>query len=129
MQTATIPADQSTSESHRSRFGTGELEDSGRDVEASDGLIVLCDDQDSPAAWLRCGEGLSALWLRAVREGLSVVPLTQVVEVDETRASLRHDVFAGLTVPLLLVRVGWQAIGRSQLVPTPRLMVDEVLLP
>ena len=35
---------------------------------------------------------------------------------------------AGLVVPLLLVRVGWQAIGRSQLPRTPRRPVDEVLV-
>jgi hypothetical protein len=55
--------------------------------------------------------------------------LTQVVEVPETRAALRHEVFGGLAEPLLLVRVGWQAIGRSQLQPTPRRSLDDVLLP
>ena len=98
-------------------------------MEGSDGLIALCADTDSREAWLRAGEGLSALWLRAVRTGLSVVPLSQVLEVDETRAALRYDVFGGLAVPMLLVRVGWQAISRSQLVPTPRRPLDSVLLP
>ena len=61
--------------------------------------------------------------------GFSVVPLSQVVEVDETRAGLRHDVLGGTAYPLLLLRVGWQAIGRSHLVSTPRRPVDDVLLP
>jgi hypothetical protein len=29
--------------------------------------------------------------------------------------------------PILVVRVGWQAIGRSQMPPSPRRPVDEVL--
>ncbi len=63
------------------------------------------------------------------RDGLSVVPLSQVVEVAETRAALRHQVFGGLVEPLLLLRVGWQAISRSHLVATPRRSLDQVLLP
>lgn len=101
----------------------------GRDVEGSDGLVVLYAEDDSPVSWLRAGEGLSALWLDAVRSGLSVVPLSHVLEVEETRAALRHTVLGGLAVPLLLVRVGWQAISRSQLVPTTRRPLDQVLLP
>jgi hypothetical protein len=86
-------------------------------------------DADDRAAWLRGGEGLSALWLTAVRQGLSVVPLSQVAEVPETRAALRHDLLGGLAHPLLVLRVGWQAISRSQLEPSPRRAVDDVLLP
>ena len=104
-------------------------EDDGRDVEGSDGLVVLYAEDDSRESWLRAGEGLSALWLDAVRSGLSVVPLSHVLEVEETRSALQHAVLGGLAVPLLLVRVGWQAIGRRQLVPTPRRPLDDVLLP
>jgi len=123
-----LPATSATAESRRSRFGTGLLEERGRDLEGSDGLLVLCDADDDPAAWLRGGEALSALWLRAVRDGMSVVPLSQVVEVDETRAGLRHDVFGGLAHPLMLVRVGWQAIGRASLTRTSRRPLAEVLM-
>ena len=126
---ATVPDRPASDESRRSRFGVGSLEDSGRDVEGTDGLVVLCGERDDPAAWLRAGEGLSALWLHAVRNGLSVVPLSQVVEVAETRSVLKHEVLAGQAEPLLLLRVGWQVIGRRQLVPTPRRPLDSVLLP
>jgi hypothetical protein len=124
----TVPEEVAKDPSHRTRFGTGSLEDSGRPTEGSDGLIVLSDSHDTREAWLRCGEGLSALWLHAVREGLSIVPLSQVVEVPETRAALQHDVLGNMAVPLLAVRVGWQAISRSQITPTPRRPVNDVLV-
>jgi hypothetical protein len=110
------------------RFDTGLLPDEGQDVESGDGVIVLCGQDDSRGSWLRAGESLSALWLSALRDGLSVVPLSQVTEVDETRDALQHQVLGGMAVPLLIVRVGWQPISRSQLEPTPRRPLDDVLL-
>ena len=110
------------------RYGAGRLDDlGGRDVEGSDGLVVLADNADDAAGWLRAGAGLSALWLDATATALSVVPLTQVIEVPETRADLQLDVLGGSSRPLLLVRIGWQAIGRSHLPRTPRRAVDDIL--
>ena len=114
-------------EDRHSRFPGGALEDSDRDVDGTDGLIVLADPSDDVGAWLRTGEGLSALWLEATRSGLSVVPLGQVVEVDETRAALRHEVLGSGAFPQLLVRLGWQPISRSDLPHTPRRTLAEVL--
>ena len=91
------------------RFAPGSLQDPAADLETADGVIVLCGYDDTRADWLRTGEALSALWLRATLQGLSVVPLSQVTEVDETRSALQHDVLGGLAVPHLLVRLGWEA--------------------
>jgi nitroreductase len=111
-----------------SRFATGRLDDiEGSELESSDGLIVVYDVRDEPATWLRAGEGLSAMWLAATRDGLSMVPLSHVVEVNETREALQMEVLGGLANPLILVRIGWQPISRSQLARTPRRPVDEVL--
>jgi nitroreductase len=126
---STVPDRPAEDESHLSRFGLGDLVDDTRAVEATDGLVVLFDDEDHPDAWLRCGVGLSALWLRAVRDGLSVVPLTQIIEVEETRTALIHEVLEQDVAPFLLVRIGWQAISRGDLPPTPRRPLDEVLDP
>jgi hypothetical protein len=110
------------------RFADGDLDDRDEHaVEGSDGLVVIFDVQDDPAAWLRAGEGLSALWLAAMAGGLSVVPLSQVVEVPESRRAFQIEVLGGLAHPLILARIGWQAIGRSELVRTPRRAVDDVL--
>jgi hypothetical protein len=123
-----LPAPAAVPDKVPSRFAEGLLPDSAQEVESGDGLIVICGDADTKPSWLRAGESLSALWLRAVRDGLSVVPLSQVVEVAETRDVLQHQVLGGLTAPLLLVRVGWQPISRSQLEPTPRRPLDDVLM-
>jgi hypothetical protein len=111
-----------------SRFDEGLLRDDSQEVESGDGVILICGDEDSRASWLRAGESLSALWLTAVKDGLSVVPLSQVIEVPETREALQHQVLGDLAVALLLVRIGWQPLSRSHLEPTPRRPLDDVLL-
>ncbi len=113
--------------SRRQRFEDGRLEESGREVEGGDGLLVLATPTDSVLDRLRAGEGLSALWLAATQDGLSVVPLSQVVEVAETREALRRDVLGGVAVPQLLLRVGWQAISRAELTRSPRRALSDVL--
>ncbi|MDN4161630.1 Acg family FMN-binding oxidoreductase [Nocardioides abyssi] len=97
-------------------------------VESTDGVLMIGTADDAPLDHLRAGEALSALWLRATTDRLSVVPLSQVVEVPETRAALRHEVLDGGLHPQLVVRIGWQEIARSTLPRTPRRDLDDVLL-
>lgn len=124
--TAVLPAERpAMAGGHPSRFPQGLLSEPDREVDGSDGLIVLY-GADDPPTWLGAGEGLSALWLLATTQGLSVVPLSQVIEVDETRSALQQEVLGGLAVPHLLVRLGWQALSRSRLEHTARRPVDEV---
>lgn len=119
-----------TPRNRRSRFGHGLYPDAAQElVEASDGLVAITTDEEGVLWWLRAGEMLSAVWLEATKGGLSVVPLSQVIEVDETRAELFQAVFAGREAPQILVRIGWQQIGRSSLPRTPRRPLAEVLLP
>lgn len=93
-----------------------------------DGLMAICTVRDDQQSWLRAGEALGALWLSATRTGLSIVPLSQPIEVEETRLSLRHLVVTGTGCPQLLLRVGWQEISRATLPRTPRRPVSEVLV-
>ena len=102
-------------------------EAAARVVDSSDGLVAICSAADDQLAWLKAGEALSALWLQATRDGLSVVPLSQVIEVDETREALHEDVFDGMARPQVLVRVGWLESTRTSLRRTPRRPVAEVL--
>jgi hypothetical protein len=79
---------------------------------------VLAVDGDDRTDWLRAGEGLSAVWLTAVGEGLSVSPMSDVAEVPGTRALLR-GVLAGIGYPILVLRIGL-AEPTGPVTPTPR---------
>lgn len=120
------PADRAGAHPHRFE-GTGWEDHPGPEVEANDGLIVFFDTLDDPPAWLRAGEGLSAMWLAAEEGGLSLVPLSQVIEVPETRRAFQVEVLGSLAHPLLLVRVGWRSTAGTSLARTPRRPVSEVL--
>lgn len=124
-----LPARSQAQSLPRSRFLPGLVTETRDNVESGDGLVVLGGTDDKPEAWLRTGEALSALWLRAVRAGMSVVPLSLPVEVEEMREDLYNQVLSRAFLPHLLVRIGWQAIGRSDLPRTPRRPLDEVLRP
>ena len=112
---------------HPHRFEGASEERAATDLEVSDGLLVFFDTDDDPAAWLRAGEGLGAMWLAATTAGLALVPLSQVIEVPETRAALKTEVLGSLAHPLLLVRLGWRSTGRPPPARTPRRPVSEVL--
>ena len=109
------------------RFGAGVLPQSNRGTDGTEGVLVLGAADDGPEAWVRTGEGLSALWLEATRQGLSVVPQSQPIEVERTRAALQREVLGGLLTPHLVVRIGWQAISRDEIPRTPRRPVGDVL--
>ncbi len=123
---AVVPDRAQTRAGHSHRFGTGLLEDATLDVDANEGLIVLGTLDDDPAAWLRVGEAMSALWLDATAAGLSVVPLSQPIEVPETRRALQR-VLLSLAVPQVLLRIGWPSTTRTPLPPVPRRPLDDVL--
>ena len=97
-------------------------------VEGSDGLLAICTADDTPLAWLHTGEALSRLWLKATMAGLSVVPLSQVIEHPQSRAALHRQVFSGLALPQLMVRIGWQEISRRSLPRSPRRPLEDVLI-
>jgi hypothetical protein len=112
---------------HR-RFANGTLPDPEVDPEPSeDGLLLVCTSSDDTISWVRAGEALSAVWLEATRQGMSLVPLSQAVEVHATRRELYSDVLGGLAFPQLLLRVGWLPLSRDELPATPRRPLAEVV--
>lgn len=104
---------------------TGRRRSVSEPVMASDGLLVMATEHDNVMARFLAGEALSRMWLAATAGGLSVVPLGQVVEVEETRIALARMIDR---VPQILVRVGWQQIGRHGLGRVPRRPLEEVLI-
>jgi nitroreductase len=81
---------------------------------------ILHGTEDTPAAWLRAGEALSAAWLTATMAGVSLVPLSAAVEVGVTRRALRHAL-SGTGQPYLVLRLGLPAPDQGALPHTPRL--------
>ncbi|WP_416900485.1 Acg family FMN-binding oxidoreductase [Micromonospora echinospora] len=87
---------------------------------------LLYGDEDEPDSWLRAGEALSAAWLAATRLGVSVVPLSGVVEVAGTRQTLRH-LLAGMGFPYLVLRLGIADPAHAGPPHTPRLPTAQVV--
>ncbi|WP_433353383.1 Acg family FMN-binding oxidoreductase [Micromonospora saelicesensis] len=88
---------------------------------------LLFGDGDGPQDWLRAGEALSAAWLTATTIGVSVVPLSGVVEVAASWHTLWH-LLAGLGHPYLALRLGIADPEQHGPPPrTPRLAVTQVI--
>jgi hypothetical protein len=87
---------------------------------------LLFGEADEPVSWLHTGEALSAAWLTATTLGVSVVPLSDVVEVVHTRQTLRR-LIAGLGYPHLVLRLGVADPERIGYVHTPRLPTTQVV--
>lgn len=111
----------------RSRFRPGTLEDTRLVIHGGERVLVLGGVHDDVGSWLRTGEAMSDLWLEATRSGMSVVPMSQPVEVESTRHEIARTVLATRFEPHLLLRIGWQAIGRRGLPRTPRRPLGDVL--
>jgi len=110
------------------RFPPGSLTDDHSEVaEASPSWLILSTASDDTLSWLRVGEALEAIWLACTVAGLSVVPYSEPIEVESTRAIVQHDMLNGSSCPQLLVRIGWPPILNTAVPPTPRRPLDDVL--
>ncbi len=58
--------------------------------------------------------------LTATSLGLASCPVTEPLEIAETRESVRSDIFGGGDYPQMLLRVGWATINADPLPATPR---------
>ncbi len=67
--------------------------------------FVLFGDGDDAPDWLRAGEALSAVLLTAVALGLSVAPISDVIEVAHPRELVR-GLLAGRGHPYIVLRCG-----------------------
>jgi hypothetical protein len=95
---------------------------------ADDGAVVLAlgTKDDSRLARLRAGEATSLVLLTATALGLSSCPVTEPLEIAETREAVRADVFGAEGYPQMLLRVGWAPVNADPLPPTPRRPVGDV---
>jgi hypothetical protein len=88
--------------------------------------LMLFGNGDEPADWLRAGEALSAAWLEATEQGLSVMPFSSVVEVPSTRETMR-SMLSFIGYPYLVLRIG-NANADHEFPPlTPRLPAEQTI--
>ncbi len=93
-------------------------------------LLVVITPTDTALDWLRAGEVTSAVLLTAARDGLASSPLTQPLEVDDTREYLRSRVTTAHSAhPQMILRIGWAPVGAAELPRTPRRPLDDVVGP
>lgn len=118
-----------TREDLNRRFPFGTLSDPVSSSQAAaDEMLLICTRADDTISRLRAGEAMSAVWLRATEEQLSVVPLSQALEVEDTRREIRQSILGDLACPQILLRVGWLPVGRADVPHTPRRPVSDVLV-
>ncbi|MFF8386544.1 Acg family FMN-binding oxidoreductase [Streptomyces kanasensis] len=90
--------------------------------ERSPCLAVLATREDGREDWLRAGQALERVLLRATREGLSTSLNSQAVEWPELRWVLRDPV-SGTGFPQMLIRLGYG----PQAPASPRRPLSDVL--
>lgn len=81
---------------------------------------------DDTLSQLRAGEALSAVLLQATLLGLAACPLSQVLEVSDTRRRLRDDVLDAAMAPQIVLRLGFPA-SAAALPATARRPISEIL--
>jgi hypothetical protein len=99
----------------------------GTRYEQQTALVVIATSSDDLLSRLRAGEATSAALLTATQLGLAASPLSQPLEIADTRHAIRDEVLDGAAMPQLLLRLGWAPISAQTLPHTPRRDVDDVL--
>lgn len=92
-----------------------------------DGVVVaLGTETDDELARLRAGEATSLVLLSATAMGLATCPVSEPLEIPETREAVRADVFGATGHPQILMRIGWAPVDADPLPATPRRPLDDV---
>ncbi|MCV7383745.1 NAD(P)H nitroreductase [Mycolicibacter longobardus] len=90
-------------------------------------MLALGTEGDDRLAQLRAGEATSVVLLTATALGLASCPVTEPLEIAETRAAVRRDVFGTSGYPQMLLRVGWAPINADPLPATPRRFLNDTV--
>lgn len=90
-------------------------------------LLVLATPDDDPTSWLRAGEAASAALLTATDLELASCPLSQPLEIADTRAAIQDLVLDDAAVPHLILRVGWTHTAAEPLTRSPRRALETVM--
>lgn len=90
-------------------------------------LLALGSASDDDLARLRAGEAASMALLTATSLGLATCPVSEPLEIGDTRNAIRSEVFDDREYPQMMLRVGWAPVGADPLPSTPRRPIDEVV--
>jgi nitroreductase len=100
--------------------------DDDREDDAGE-LLVLATPADNTRAQLSAGEAASAVLLTATDLNLATCPLSQPLEVLDTRTTIQDTVLDDAAVPQLIIRIGWAPTSSEPLLESPRRPVDDVI--
>lgn len=89
--------------------------------------VALGTATDDPLTVLRAGEATGVVLLTATALGLASCPLTDPLELPETRDMVRQNVLGGDSFPQMLLRIGWAPINADPLPATPRRPMAEMV--
>ena len=90
-------------------------------------VVALGTAADDDISRLRAGEATSLVLLTATALGLASCSITEPLEIPETRAAVRADVFGADGYPQMLLRIGWAPVNADPLSSTPRRALSEVV--
>ena len=125
---STPPSDTSARIPGRVFAGAGLAQPPGvSPVDDNAALLALGTETDDRLARLRAGEATSVVLLTATAMGLACCPITEPLEIRETREAIRADVFGASGYPQMLLRVGWAPINADPLPATPRRRLARVV--
>lgn len=105
-------------------WGNGQAARDRQLAEGSPLLMVIGTEDETPAAWMNCGQALSKILLRGTSRGLDASYLNQPIEVPRLRQPLM-DLLAADGYPQLILRWG----HGPEVKATPRRSVQDVLIP
>ena len=88
-------------------------------------LLALGTAGDDELSRVRAGEATSMALLTCTSLGLASCPVSEPLELADTRAALRAEVFGDVDHPQMMLRIGWAPIGADPLPATPRRPLDE----
>ena len=110
------------------RFPRARLAQSPHSFEHDDAstLMVLASPSDDRLDVLRAGEAASAVLLAATDLGLATTPLSQPVQVPQTRESINAEIFGSKLQAQMVLRVGWAHPGAPDLPPSSRRRIEHV---
>jgi nitroreductase len=90
-------------------------------------VLALGTKDDSMLAQLRAGEATSLVLLSATALGLASCPVTEPLEITETRDAVQIEVFGIGGFPQMLLRIGWAPVNADPLPATPRRPLEDIV--